>query len=97
MWTGPASFYLGFLEFRLDWEHRFEPAARVYMRFMQPAIGTALWRARVMEVVDPFGNRLHFNEDLAPEPAAPRSATCCSAAAVVRTRPARRDRSPRLY
>jgi hypothetical protein len=26
----------------------------------------APWNARVMEVTDPFGNRLRFNEDLPP-------------------------------
>jgi catechol 2,3-dioxygenase-like lactoylglutathione lyase family enzyme len=102
-------FYLDFLGFRLDWEHRFDPTAPVYMqvsrdacvlhltehhgdctpgstvfvrvtgleryhaeisakgyRYMRPGIETAPWRARLMEVVDPFGNRLRFNEDLAP-------------------------------
>jgi len=33
---------------------------------MRPGIETAPWGARLMEVVDPFGNRLRFNEDLAP-------------------------------
>ena len=33
-------------------------------RYMRPGIETAPWRARLMEVVDPFGN-LRFNEDLA--------------------------------
>jgi len=102
-------FYLDFLGFRVDWEHRFDPTAPVYMqvsrdacvlhltghhgdgtpgstvfvrvtgpralprgdqrqgdRYMRPGIETAPWGARLMEVVDPFGNRLRFNEDLAP-------------------------------
>jgi catechol 2,3-dioxygenase-like lactoylglutathione lyase family enzyme len=100
-------FYVGFLGFRIDWEHRFEPGAPVYMqvsrgdlvlhltehhgdgcpgstvfvrtagleplhrevtakgyRYMRPGLETAPWNARVMEVIDPFGNRLRFSEDL---------------------------------
>jgi hypothetical protein len=101
-------FYLDFLGFKVDWEHRFEPdlplycqisradlvlhlsehhgdatpgstvfvrmtgiedfhreiAARAYT-FLRPGIVVAPWNAKVMEVTDPFGNRLRFNEDLA--------------------------------
>jgi catechol 2,3-dioxygenase-like lactoylglutathione lyase family enzyme len=100
-------FYLGFLGFQLDWEHRFEPGLPVYMQvsragcvlhltehhgdctpgstafvrvtglepfhaeitargygYVRPGIETAPWHARVMEVTDPFGNRLRFSEDL---------------------------------
>jgi catechol 2,3-dioxygenase-like lactoylglutathione lyase family enzyme len=99
-------FYLDFLEFRLDWEHRFADDAPVYMqvsrgalvlhlsehhgdaspgagvlvrtigldelhreliardyRYMRPRIEPTPWGARLMEVVDPFGNRLRFHED----------------------------------
>ena len=31
---------------------------------MQPAVETAPWNAKVMEVIDPFGNRLCFNQPL---------------------------------
>lgn len=31
-------------------------------RLMRPGIELAPWNARVMEVIDPFGNRLRFNE-----------------------------------
>jgi catechol 2,3-dioxygenase-like lactoylglutathione lyase family enzyme len=98
-------FYVGFLGFRVDWEHRFEDGAPVYMqvsrgalvlhlsehhgdccpgstvlvqtreletlhreitakgyRYMRPGIEVAPWNAKVMEVTDPFGNRLRFNE-----------------------------------
>lgn len=98
-------FYVGFLGFHLDWEHRFEDSFPIYMqvsrnglvlhlsehhgdccpgstvtvqttglaeyhreitakgyRFMRPGIELAPWNARVMEVTDPFGNRLRFNE-----------------------------------
>ena len=89
-------FYVGFLGFRVDWEHRFDETAPLYMqvsrdglllhlsehhgdaspgleayhreitakgyRFMRPGIEVAPWNARVMEVIDPFGNRLRFNE-----------------------------------
>jgi uncharacterized glyoxalase superfamily protein PhnB len=104
-------FYLGFLGFQLDWEHRFEPAAPIYLqisrdglvlhlsehhgdacpgstvlvqatgleayhreitakgyRYMRPGLETAPWNARVMEVTDPFGNRLRFNEPIPPAP-----------------------------
>jgi uncharacterized glyoxalase superfamily protein PhnB len=104
-------FYVGFLGFSLDWEHRFEPTAPLYMqvsrdglvlhlsehhgdacpgstalvqttgleayhreisatgyRFLRPGIEVAPWNARVMEVTDPFGNRLRFNEAIEPAP-----------------------------
>lgn len=101
-------FYLGFLGFELDWEHRFEPDAPAYLQlsrgncvlhltehhgdccpgstvflrvsgleafhreiasrgypYMRPGIERAPWNAKLMEVTDPFGNRLRFNEDIA--------------------------------
>jgi catechol 2,3-dioxygenase-like lactoylglutathione lyase family enzyme len=101
------AFYVDFLGFRIDWEHRFEDDAPVYMqiargglllhlsehhgdgcpgstvfvrtthledfhreitsrgyRFMRPGIERAPWNARLMEVIDPFGNRIRFSEDL---------------------------------
>ena len=100
-------FYLGFLGFIVDWEHRFEPELPLYMQvsrgdfvlhltehhgdacpgstvfvrttsledfhreitskgygYARPGIEIAPWNAKVMEVADPFGNRLRFNEDL---------------------------------
>jgi catechol 2,3-dioxygenase-like lactoylglutathione lyase family enzyme len=100
-------FYVGFLGFAVDWEHRFEDGAPLYMqvsrgplvlhlsehhgdacpgstvfvrltgldeyhreitakgyRYMRPGIEIAPWNAKLMEVIDPFGNRLRFNEDL---------------------------------
>jgi catechol 2,3-dioxygenase-like lactoylglutathione lyase family enzyme len=100
-------FYLDYLGFRSDWEHRFEPGMPVYMqialgacvlhlsehhgdatpgatvflrirgleafhdalkeknyRYQRPGIAIAPWNARLMELTDPFGNRLRFNEDL---------------------------------
>ena len=41
-------FYLDFLGFIWDWEHRFDDNAPLY--------------ARVLKVQDPFGNRLTFAE-----------------------------------
>ena len=38
-----------------------EITARNY-GFMRPGIEPAPWNARVMEVIDPFGNRLRFSE-----------------------------------
>jgi uncharacterized glyoxalase superfamily protein PhnB len=102
-------FYVGFLGFTVDWEHRFEGVAPVYMQisrgrlllhlsehhgdacpgstvfvsltgledyhreimakgygYMRPGVEVAPWNAKVMEVTDPFGNRLRFNEYLDP-------------------------------
>ena len=100
-------FYVGFLGFTVDWEHRFDERAPLYMQvsrgglvlhlsehhgdacpgstvfvrltgideyhreimakgygYMRPGVEVAPWNAKVMEVIDPFGNRLRFNEDL---------------------------------
>lgn len=99
-------FYLDFLGFALDWEHRFADDFPLYMqisrgalclhlsehhgdacpgstvfvrmrgvealhreltaksyRYLRPGVERAPWGARVMEVTDPFGNRIRFNED----------------------------------
>jgi hypothetical protein len=32
--------------------------------YMRPGIEIAPWDAKVMEVIDPFGNRIRFSEDL---------------------------------
>lgn len=99
-------FYLDFLGFTLDWEHRFgdnfplymqvsrgrlqlhlsehhgdaSPGSTVFVRmrgiaalhrelaakdyrYLKPGIEQAPWRARLMDVIDPFGNRIRFNED----------------------------------
>lgn len=67
-------FYVGFLGFTVDWEHRFDPEAPLYMAYhreitakgygyMRPGIERAPWNADVMEVTDPFGNRIRFNEE----------------------------------
>jgi len=100
-------FYVGFLGFTIDWEHRFEPNLPLYLqvsragcvlhlsehvgdacpgstafvrvtgidgyqaeligknyKYYRPGIEIAPWGAKCMEVIDPFGNRLRFNEDL---------------------------------
>jgi len=100
-------FYVGFLGFKVDWEHRFEAMAPAYMQvsrpncvlhltehhgdccpgatvfirvagldqfhqeltaknypYIRPGVEIAPWNAKVMEITDPFGNRLRFNEDL---------------------------------
>jgi catechol 2,3-dioxygenase-like lactoylglutathione lyase family enzyme len=41
--------------------HR-ELTAKSY-RYLRPGVERAPWGARVMEVTDPFGNRIRFNED----------------------------------
>jgi catechol 2,3-dioxygenase-like lactoylglutathione lyase family enzyme len=98
-------FYCGFLGFRIDWEHRFDDDAPLYMqvsraglvlhlsehhgdacpgatvfaemtgidafhaaitveayRYYRPGIEAVPWGARQIEVCDPFGNRIRFNE-----------------------------------
>jgi hypothetical protein len=100
-------FYLDFLGFAVDWEHRFEPELPLYMQvsregltlhltehygdccpgstvfvrttgldrlhaelmekkygYLRPGLEVAPWNAKVMEVIDPFGNRLRFSESL---------------------------------
>jgi catechol 2,3-dioxygenase-like lactoylglutathione lyase family enzyme len=100
-------FYVDFLGFHVDWEHRFEPGFPLYMqvsrggcvlhlsehygdacpgstvfvrvtglgelhaelsakeyKYLRPGVELAPWIAKCMEVIDPFGNRLRFNEDL---------------------------------
>ena len=102
-------FYVGFLGFRVDWEHRFDPAAPLYVQvslgklvlhltehhgdccpgakifvwmtgladyhreitakgyaYMRPGVEDAFYGARCMEVIDPFGNRISFNERITP-------------------------------
>jgi hypothetical protein len=44
-----------------------EISARGY-RYLRPGIEMAPWNAKLMEVADPFGNRLRFNEYLQPAP-----------------------------
>ena len=100
-------FYVDYLGFRIDWEHRFEPNMPLYMqisrggltlhlsehygdacpgstvfvrmtgidelyaeltakqyKYLRPGVEIAPWNAKCMEVIDPFGNRIRFNEDL---------------------------------
>lgn len=101
-------FYVDFLGFAVDWEHRFAPDLPLYMQVSRgglvlhlsehhgdatpgstvlvqtseglealhaevtakndknnrPGLETAPWNAKVMEVADPFGNRLRFNQPL---------------------------------
>ena len=98
-------FYLEFLGMTLDWEHRFEAEAPIYLqvsrsqlifhlsehsgdctpgskvfvqthdldelyeditsrpyRYNRPSISTAPWGDRIFEVIDPFSNKILFNE-----------------------------------
>jgi hypothetical protein len=100
-------FYVDYLGFQIDWEHRFEPNMPLYMqvsrgglmlhlsehygdacpgstvfirmtgiealhaeltarhyKYLRPGLEIVPWNAKCMEVIDPFGNRLRFNEDL---------------------------------
>lgn len=100
-------FYVGFLGFQIDFEHRFDDDSPLYMqvsragcvlhltehhgdccpgstvfvwmtgldefhqkitakgyKYLAPGIETTFYDSRCMEVIDPFGNRIRFNEDL---------------------------------
>jgi len=101
------AFYLDFLGFKLDWEHRFDDKAPLYMQisrpgltlhlsehhgdgcpgstifvrvtglaeyhaeinakgygYMRPGLEETFHNSRCMEVIDPFGNRIRFDESL---------------------------------
>jgi catechol 2,3-dioxygenase-like lactoylglutathione lyase family enzyme len=98
-------FYVDFLGFGVEWEHRFEPDLPAYMQVsrdgltlhlsehhgdccpgstvfvwmtgieefhaeitsrndnrLRPGLETTFYDARCVEVIDPFGNRIRFNE-----------------------------------
>ena len=100
-------FYLDFMGFKVDWEHRFEDAAPVYMQvsrdrlvlhlsehygdatpgskvyvsvtgiadfhreltaskygYLRPGLEESGWGSKCMEITDPFGNRLRFDEKM---------------------------------
>ncbi|HYT88418.1 MAG TPA: glyoxalase superfamily protein [Gemmataceae bacterium] len=38
-----------------------------HYKYLRPGIETTFSDARCVEVIDPFGNRIRFNEDLKPE------------------------------
>jgi hypothetical protein len=100
-------FYLEFLGFTLDWEHRFDAKAPVYMQvsragcalhlsehhgdccpgstvfvrvtglddyhreitakgfgYLRPGVEKTFHGSQCMEVIDPFGNRIRFDESL---------------------------------
>ena len=101
-------FYVGFLGFTIDWEHRFDNVAPVYLQiskgdlilhlsehhgdccpgstvfvwmkgiedfhatitsrgygYMRPGIERTFYNSVCVEVTDPFGNRIRFNEERA--------------------------------
>ena len=100
-------FYIGFLGFKIDWEHRFDDTGPLFMQvsrdgcnfhlsqhhgdacpgssvnvnvtglkeyhreisakgygFMRPGIERQPWGSDVMTVIDPFGARINFSEDV---------------------------------
>jgi uncharacterized glyoxalase superfamily protein PhnB len=100
-------FYAGFLGFTVDWEHRFDDAAPLYMQvsraglvlhltehygdccpgstvyvrmtgldefhreitakgygYLRPGVEKTFYGTKCMEVIDPFGNRVRFNEEI---------------------------------
>lgn len=100
-------FYVDYLGFKIDWEHRFEPNLPLYMQvsrgnlvlhlsehhgdatpgaavsvdmtgvedfhreitaknynYLRPGVEQEPWNAKVMGVIDPFGNRIRFREHL---------------------------------
>ena len=107
--TKAKEFYVDFLGFAIDWEHRFgdnfplyaqisraglklhlsehhgdaSPGSTVFVwmrgiadyhrellskdyRYYKPGLEEAAWDAKVMQVADPFGNRLRFSEPNKP-------------------------------
>ncbi len=105
--TKAKEFYIDWLGFTVDWEHRFEqhfpmymqvsrgdiilhltehygdcsPGSKVFIhtkdidklhqelvakdyKYYKPAVEMAPWNAKTMELIDPFGNKLLFNESL---------------------------------
>jgi catechol 2,3-dioxygenase-like lactoylglutathione lyase family enzyme len=115
--TKAKEFYVGFLGFTVDWEHRFDEKAPLYIQvsraglklhlsehhgdccpgstafirvhglaefhaeisakgygFNRPGLETTFHQSRCMEVIDPFGNRLRFDEAV-PQTGEPRSQT----------------------
>ena len=100
-------FYIDYLGFAVDWEHRFEPRLPLYMQvsrdgltlhltehhgdccpgstvfiwmtgiaefhqqlvdknyqYLRPGLETTFYNTKSVELLDPFGNRLRFNENL---------------------------------
>lgn len=98
-------FYVGWLGFKVDWEHEFEPDTPKYMqvsrgnlvfhlsehygdgtpgaavyvdmqgvkefhaeisaknyKYYRPSVARTPWNTWAMDVLDPFGNKLRFNE-----------------------------------
>lgn len=105
--TKAREYYLDFLGFQLDWEHRFEPGMPVYMQvsrdgltlhlsehhgdacpgstvfvrmrgldafhaeitakgygYLRPGVERTFYGSKCMQVIDPFGNRIRFDEAL---------------------------------
>ena len=100
-------FYVGFLGFAVDWEHRFDQDSPAYLqvsrdglvlqvsehhgdccpgstvfvwmtgieefhreisakgyKYLRPGLQITFYDAKCVQVIDPFGNRIRFNEDL---------------------------------
>lgn len=100
-------FYMGYLGFQVDWEHRFPDAAPLYMQvsraglalhlsehygdgtpgsaiyvqmegveefyrelteknygYLHPGLDKTPWNTLALNVIDPFGNKIRFNESL---------------------------------
>ena len=98
-------FYVDYLGFQVDWEHRYEPGMPLYMqvsreglvlhlsehhgdgtpgsaifvdmtgieafhreltakhyKYYRPCVEGAPWKAKTMDILDPFGNGLRFNQ-----------------------------------
>src|SRR5262245_39868135 len=106
------AFYVDFLGFQIDWEHRFDESSPLYMqvsragltlhlsehhgdacpgstvffwmqgideyhgeimskgyRYLRPGVDETFYGAKCMQVHDPFGNKIRFNEELDKAPA----------------------------
>ena len=105
--TKAKEFYIGFLGFQIDWEHRFDEKAPLYMQisragltlhlsehygdgspgatiflrvrglegyhaeitaknygYLRPGIDSTFHNSKCMNIIDPFGNRLRFDESI---------------------------------
>jgi len=103
-------FYVGFLGFAIDWEHRMDDRSPVYLQisrgqlilhltehhgdccpgstvfvwmrgiqefhttitsrgygYMRPSLEKTFYNSQCIEVTDPFGNRIRFNEEISPD------------------------------
>jgi hypothetical protein len=52
--------------FRQPLDEFHPPLATKNYKFLRPGLETTFYDAKCLQVIDPFGNRIRFNEDLKP-------------------------------